>query len=545
MPAAPIVRKWWGRVGPEVLLGVVALLGLLGFLGSAELWGRREQRAAAEAVDTVRAGHWLVGEIQGRPRLEKPPLPRWITAGLMTLTGRRDEVIVRLPDALAGLGLVALVLAWGRAVGGREVGLAAGFALASTPFFLVEMRQAGNDALLALFVGFALWGVARRWNWADGLDEDRPGSRRWNLLGALAVGLGFLCKGPVVFLWVGLPIVGFLATRRRLQVGLRLLASSPGLAILAILVVAWPVVVAIRYPAAVGIWTLEIGQKTGSLGVEHGNARGSIVLDALAIGLPWTPLVALALIQPLRQWRNPKLPPTPPALSLAGWWLVGPLAALGIWDVAKPNYLLPALPAAALLAGWGWVTLARRARDWTGGLAARLTLQVGWSGLFAGSIAAPVVARAVAPEWAGLAVGLGLILASAALASAWFWRSGRPAASLGALASGLVGVALAGYGVVAPSENPTRGHRQLAAELDRRLPLDSPTWFFDDLDEGVWFYGPTLDLRAVPSLNDGVAPPSTNRGHALRAGVVTARSPMARSSTATWPRAVWIRVPAA
>ena len=82
------------------------------------LWGKREQRASAEAIDTVDHNHWLVAQIQGRPRLEKPPLPRWSIAALMMLTGRRDEWIVRLPGALVALATVALIYALGSTDGG-------------------------------------------------------------------------------------------------------------------------------------------------------------------------------------------------------------------------------------------------------------------------------------------------------------------------------------------------------------------------------------------------------------------------------------------
>ena len=84
------------------LAGLLAAAAFLGCLGSVELWGKREQRASAEAIDTIDHNHWLVAQIQGRPRLEKPPLPRWSIAALMMLTGRRDEWIVRLPGALSG-----------------------------------------------------------------------------------------------------------------------------------------------------------------------------------------------------------------------------------------------------------------------------------------------------------------------------------------------------------------------------------------------------------------------------------------------------------
>src|SRR4051812_21723850 len=155
-------REWARRLGPEALLAVLAGLVFLGFLGAIDLWGKREQRASAEAIDTIDHDHWLVAQIQGRPRLEKPPLPRWTIAALMRLTGRRDEWMVRLPSALAALGMVGLVYGLGRRLGGRSVGLASGLALSSIAFFIIELRQAGNDGPLAFFTTLALYAAWRR-----------------------------------------------------------------------------------------------------------------------------------------------------------------------------------------------------------------------------------------------------------------------------------------------------------------------------------------------------------------------------------------------
>ena len=94
-----VVRSLARRRWPESLVAVLASSVSLSALGSLELWGKREQRAAAEALDSLENGHWLVAEIQGRPRLEKPPLPRWAIAAFMTLTGRRDEWAARMPAA--------------------------------------------------------------------------------------------------------------------------------------------------------------------------------------------------------------------------------------------------------------------------------------------------------------------------------------------------------------------------------------------------------------------------------------------------------------
>src|SRR5271157_4049489 len=210
-----VSRRWW----PELVVGLLAGFIFLGFLGSLELWGKREQRASAETLDTVENGHWLVAEIQGRPRLEKPPLPRWTTAVLMALTGWRDEWVVRLPCALSALATVALVYVLGARIGGRGLALAAAMALCTMWLFISELRQAGNDGPLGLCATLALYaawcrlhGPARtRRRAARKLEDDSPGPRSWALVFYLALGLGLLCKGPIILLLVGLTVVPYLA----------------------------------------------------------------------------------------------------------------------------------------------------------------------------------------------------------------------------------------------------------------------------------------------------------------------------------------------
>ena len=206
----------------------------LGCLGSVELWGKREQRASAEAIDTVDHHHWLVAEIQGRPRLEKPPLPRWSIAALLILTGRRDEWIVRLPGALAGVATVATHLHPGPADGGPRPGTGLGL----HPLFdgLLRGRNAPGQQRLSArafrHVG-PVRGLSspprRRLNRscpaASSNDRRRAGLEPGLLHRA---GLGFLTKGPVILLLVGVTVVPYLAFARRLTWGLRRLCDGWG-----------------------------------------------------------------------------------------------------------------------------------------------------------------------------------------------------------------------------------------------------------------------------------------------------------------------------
>ena len=216
--------------------------------------GQARAAPSAEAIDTVEHGHWLVAEIQGRPRLEKPPLPRWIIAGLMRATGRRDEWIVRLPAAACGLATVALIYALGRRMCGRPVGLASAMILGTSGFFVGEMRQAGNDGPLALFTTLAL---VAAWRLLDDRGPGRaPESARagaWrNLVFYAALGLGFLSKGPIVLMLTLAAIVPFLIQGRRLVAGLRRLFDAPGLLLFAAMAASWPLAVAVARSQRVG-----------------------------------------------------------------------------------------------------------------------------------------------------------------------------------------------------------------------------------------------------------------------------------------------------
>ena len=564
-------RRW----GAEVLLGLVAGAAFLGFLGSTELWGKREQRASAEALDTVDHGRWLVARIQGHPRLEKPPLPRWVAASLMSLTGRRDEAIVRLPNALAALATVGLIYWLGRGLGGRSVGLASGFALASSAYFAVEMRQAGNDGFLALFTTLALLAAWRRLHgttaggMVDGtmidgrsgdlavsttdhrpIDHARPdhegggveppgdrvGHRAWAFVFSAALGLGFLTKGPIILLMVGLAVGGYLATARRLGSGLRCLASGWGLAAFVVLALAWPVPVLIREPAAARVWWLEIAQKTGTLDIPHDKARESVALDWFWMTLPWTPLALMAAAWPLRRSAKGERP----RLAFAWWWAIGNLGVLALWRVAKPSYYLPCLPGVALLVGSEWVRLTQLARgSLPGSVAARGVLQAFWVALFVAGAVAPVLVGEVAPVELGWACAGASAVVVAVVLGAWAWRRGLDAGAMAPLASGFVAVVLVAYGAIAPIENAARGHRELARTLEKIVPADSPTvWTFNEVDEGLWFYLRGHDLAPVSG-----AVARFNRGFDLRLDAAARsvdtparRVELAREQLADWAR---------
>jgi 4-amino-4-deoxy-L-arabinose transferase-like glycosyltransferase len=498
-------RGWARRFGPEAALAVLAGVVFLGFLGAIDLWGKREQRASAEAIDTIDNHHWLVAQIQGRPRLEKPPLPRWTIATLMRLTGRRDEWMVRLPSALGALGMVALVYGLGRRLGGRSVGLASGLALTSMVFFIVELRQAGNDGPLAFFTTLALYAAWRRLHGHGSREEaeagDAPGTgaagpRCWNFVMYGALGLGFLSKGPIVVVLAALTLIPYLALTGRSRAGLRRLADGWGLLLFAVLALSWPVPVLINDPNAARVWYLEMGQKAGTAGVSHHRRHEILATEWVWMTAPWVMIATFAVFRPfLRHGRSDR------AILWYPWcWAMLNLAMFCFWSVAKPNYYLPCLPGVALLIGVEWVRLTQAARDPDPRkVVARRILQLHWVALFVAAMVVPVAAHQVSPQhlaWVSLGSAA---VASGVLASAWAWRRGADAGALVPLVTASAVGILILYGAVGPLDNARRSHRALAATLEKVVPPDARAiLFFRQIDEGLWFYLRDRTLAPVP-----------------------------------------------
>lgn len=479
----------------EAFLAALACLVFLGCLGSLELWGKREQRLAAESLDTVQNDRWLVARIQGRPRLEKPPLPRWTIAGLAKLVGRCDETVVRIPGAIAALGTVALTYLIGRRLGGRSLGFAAATFLATAPLFIAEARQAGQDVPVAFFTTLALYAALQN------LDDGAVATRRWAVLFHVALGLGFLCKGPVILAIVAAGLVPWGAATGRMR-RLAHLAFDPAAAPVSLaLAASWPLAVWSSDPNAAGVWLAEMGQKTGALGISH-RERSSFLLQWPVMLAPWMVAGGAGLLLPFRRRDGVE-----PWEWLAWSWAVAPAVLIGCMAVAKPNYYIPCLPGFALLAGAGWLRLDRRAfgerlRP------ARLLVDAQWMVLILLGAALVISASWLeVPRSAWCVTMAGAVVVAGALGMigcrrGWGMWALSPALGATALA------VLIGYGLLAPEANPKRGHREVARAIDFAVPAEvNGLSFLHELDEGLWFYLRGRRLVPVPGsqpqYNDG------------------------------------------
>ena len=298
-----------------------------------------ETRYASVAWEMWRKADWLLPRVNGQPYPDKPPLLFWLVLIGWKVFGVHAWVL-RLVPALFALGAVYLSarLAGELWPERPEVGQTAGWIVLGSVAWVLYGTVVLFDMLMACFTLLALLGLLRAWR--------RGGPRPWGLVG-LALGLGLLAKGPVIFIYV-LPAA--LATpwwggprrqpKGRYYPGL-LTATLLGLAI----VLAWAVPAAHaggpRYAAAI-FW----GQTAGRMANSFAHRRPIWWYLALLpiVTAPWS-------LSP-RVWRGARALPgilAERGVRLCLIWFVGGLALFSLISGKQLHYLIPLFPALALL----------------------------------------------------------------------------------------------------------------------------------------------------------------------------------------------------
>jgi len=133
---------------------------------------------------------FVAAEPGGSVTVDKPPLGLWIEAVFAYFLGV-SGFSVSLPNILAGVFGIPLLYAMVKKYMGELAGLVAAFVMAITPVFVATNRNNTMDGILVFFLLMAAWAFIR---------ATETGKRRWLLLGAFIVGLGFNIKMMQAFL---------------------------------------------------------------------------------------------------------------------------------------------------------------------------------------------------------------------------------------------------------------------------------------------------------------------------------------------------------
>jgi len=310
------------------------------------LLGNHETVHAQNLREMLADGDWLIPHYGGRPWLERPPLPFWISMPVVSLWGDSSRVL-RLISVLVGLVSVLLTGWMAGLFYGRAAGLLAGCILASMYEFVRYTHAPESD----IFVCSLVCGALALFVHVEFQRPDEPlrsflGPRPWAVLAFFVLlGLGNLVKGLYFAdLHILVPLAGFL-----------LLAPSPWKRLLhyvwlpgwlAFLVAAgtWAGLAYLRQPDIVELWASDyLGRIKGGYMREPWWYYGPHLLLNL---VPWTPLALLGLGLTARSaWEQPRS-----AERFLWCWAVGPVLVLSLPQGKHHHYLLAVCPPWAILA---------------------------------------------------------------------------------------------------------------------------------------------------------------------------------------------------
>ncbi|MDH3241699.1 MAG: glycosyltransferase family 39 protein [Alphaproteobacteria bacterium] len=469
---------------------VVALIALAGAAiafnnGSTRPLKGHEIFVAETASEMIAGRDYLVPRYNAEPRLQKPPLAYWLSIGFHRLLGNGASPVVseleaRLPSLISGVALLAVTFLLGLAAfGDRRIGLLAAGLLATSSIFFTFSRNARPEMLYALLCTVQLLGLV--------IAAKRDAAGRSAIPGAIlawvAVAGALLAKGPQfpIFLLAGaalaLPLrAGHTRLRRVLHPALGLIAVA--------LVAPYYAYLVANIDGAIALWSREVVQNT-AVPLWLRPLRLYYPFSLLLAMVPWIALLGFGAVH---CWKRRD----PYALMMAFPILIA-VACLSFVGKLRPHYVLPLVPAAAVLIAWATVELFDRARvdNHARWLADKLiTCQAALIVLLLAVVAAfslqedPVSGH---PMWPTAAPWLALA-ALTALAATRFGRA-RPAWAVGGMGASLLAVSLAiSQGGLDVSRYWATAEA-FARQMARTVPPDAPLAYQNVQSAALIYYG--------------------------------------------------------
>lgn len=305
----------------------------------------------------------------------KPPLSFWLTATSFALFGV-SEFSARLPHLLCSVAVIGLVWLLARRRSRHEAVIAI-MLLGGCIGMFIGSAGVMTDPSLMLGTTLAMTGF-----WIAVSDTHATHRLGGQVMLFVGLAIGLLAKGPLAIVLAAPPLLGWALLSRRIAQTWRSIPWVRGMLFTLALAAPWYVLAEIRTPGFLEYFLLgehiqrflTPGWRGDLYGSAHREPLGMIWAFGLAAVLPWPLLFAFR-----------RGPVQPPAAEAAPWrlylllWALWPL----VFFTAARNiiwpYVLPALPAAALLAA-----------EWIARLDPRMAMRRLCAGLMLVSVAAAV-----------------------------------------------------------------------------------------------------------------------------------------------------------
>ncbi|HEY0160453.1 MAG TPA: glycosyltransferase family 39 protein [Thermoanaerobaculia bacterium] len=319
----PLLLKIW--------LAVVAAAIAI-HLGGHPLFDADEGRNAEVAREMAATNDYVMPRLNTLPYLDKPIVYFAAEAAVMEVLGP-SELAARLPAYLFTLATAAVLFYFARRVWGGDTPYVTAIVFLATPLVIAFARTVIFDSALTFFTTAAL--VALYF-----AIEER--NTRWSILAWASMGLAMITKGPVTFILVLAVAVPYAWRRKALR------KVFPILGILLFVAICVPWVWGVSQVVPEFLQYVLVTETAARMATDELKRTGPpwyFIPYLVGGALPWS-LVALF------SWKKLRRPD--PAL---GYWLLAiaiPFVFFSLSQSKRPQYILPLMPALALVIARIW-----------------------------------------------------------------------------------------------------------------------------------------------------------------------------------------------
>ena len=345
-----------GQKSLAVLLLVVLTRLLL--LPLYPLMDTTEARYGEMARLMVETGNWVTPLFDyGVPFWGKPPLHTWMSAASIVVFGV-SEFAVRFPHWIAAMLTLAVIATFAKKQ--RLPVLPSLIILASTVVFIISAGAVMTDMALTLGLTMAMVGFYLCWQ----------GELRWGYFGFVGLAIGLLAEGPVALvifaIGTGLWLLWQYGVFRPWKLLWQRIPLISGLLLMLAIALPWYVLAEKTTPGFLNYfivgehWSrfVDSGWQGDLYGSAHDQTRGTIWLYFLGAALPWSAFLPQALYKiyvEAPKHSDKQLNSNNSALaSYLICWMLAPMVLFTLAGNILPAYVLPGIPALALLITFAW-----------------------------------------------------------------------------------------------------------------------------------------------------------------------------------------------
>ena len=320
----------------KIWLAVVAI-AIAVYLGGPPLLDADEGRNAEVAREMAETNDYVMPRLNGLPYLDKPVVYFAAEGALMEVLGP-TELAARLPAYLFTLATAAVLFWFARRIGVDPY--VAAIVFLAMPLTIAFARTVIFDSALMFFVVVALVAFHQAVELRNA---------RWSMLAWASMGLAMITKGPVTFVLVLFVVIPYALRRKAIGVVFPIL----GIVLFAAVIAPWLWGVSQVVPEFLRyILVTETAERMATKALQRTGPPWYFLPYLIGGALPWS-IVAIFSWRAFRKRDD--------ALLFLLLWLLIPFLFFSINQSKRPQYILPLMPAIALLVARIWAEARTRA----------------------------------------------------------------------------------------------------------------------------------------------------------------------------------------